>query len=112
MASCAVRGFTQDDAHVFCTDEQMAAECLRINDLILSVYQDFGFQEVVVKLSTRPEKRVGDDALWDRAESVMMDVLKTIEAQSEGRIKTGILPGRGRFLRSEIRIYAEGRDRP
>jgi threonyl-tRNA synthetase len=92
-----VRGFTQDDAHVFCTDEQMAAECLRINDLILSVYQDFGFKEVVVKLSTRPEKRVGDDALWDRAESVMMDVLKTIEAQSEGRIKTGILPGEGAF---------------
>ncbi len=54
-----VRGFTQDDAHVFCTDEQMAAECLRINDLILSTYRDFGFDEFVVKLSTRPEKRVG-----------------------------------------------------
>ena len=92
-----VRGFTQDDAHVFCTDEQMAAECLRINDLILSVYKDFGFDEVVVKLSTRPEKRVGSDALWDRAESVMMDVLKQIEAQSGGRIKTGILPGEGAF---------------
>ncbi|KAA0970638.1 threonine--tRNA ligase [Aureimonas fodinaquatilis] len=92
-----VRGFTQDDAHVFCTDEQMAAECLRINDLILSVYKDFGFEEVVVKLSTRPEKRVGSDELWDRAESVMTDVLKTIESQSEGRIKTGILPGEGAF---------------
>jgi threonyl-tRNA synthetase len=92
-----VRGFTQDDAHVFCTDEQMASECLRINDLILSVYEDFGFKEIVVKLSTRPEKRVGTDALWDRAESVMMDVLKTIEEQSEGRIKTGILPGEGAF---------------
>ncbi|MEA3535080.1 threonine--tRNA ligase [Rhizobium sp. CC-YZS058] len=92
-----VRGFTQDDAHVFCTDEQMAAECLRINDLILSVYQDFGFDEIVVKLSTRPEKRVGSDELWDRAESVMMEVLKTIEEQSGGRIKTGILPGEGAF---------------
>jgi threonyl-tRNA synthetase len=92
-----VRGFTQDDAHVFCTDEQMAAECLRINDLILSTYADFGFQEITVKLSTRPEKRVGDDALWDRAEQVMGDVLKTIEAQSGGRIKTGILPGEGAF---------------
>ncbi|WP_267550683.1 threonine--tRNA ligase [Rhizobium rhizogenes] len=92
-----VRGFTQDDAHIFCTDEQMAAECLKINDLILSVYEDFGFKEIVVKLSTRPEKRVGSDALWDRAESVMMDVLKTIETQSEGRIKTGILPGEGAF---------------
>jgi threonyl-tRNA synthetase len=92
-----VRGFTQDDAHIFCTDEQMAAECLKINDLIMSVYEDFGFDEIIVKLSTRPEKRVGSDALWDRAESVMMDVLKTIEAQSGGRIKTGILPGEGAF---------------
>lgn len=92
-----VRGFTQDDAHIFCTDEQMAAECLKINDLILSVYEDFGFKEIVVKLSTRPEKRVGSDELWDRAEAVMTEVLKTIEAQSEGRIKTGILPGEGAF---------------
>lgn len=92
-----VRGFTQDDAHIFCTDEQMEAECLKINDLILSVYRDFGFEEIVVKLSTRPEKRVGTDAMWDRAESVMRDVLKTIEAQSGGRIKTGINEGEGAF---------------
>ncbi|MDF1777748.1 MAG: threonine--tRNA ligase [Rhizobiaceae bacterium] len=92
-----VRGFTQDDAHVFCTDEQMAAECLRINDLILTTYADFGFDEITVKLSTRPEKRVGDDALWDRAEAVMSDVLEIIEGQSEGRIKTDILPGEGAF---------------
>ncbi len=92
-----VRGFTQDDAHVFCTEEQMAAECLRINDLILSVYEDFGFNEIVVKLSTRPEKRVGSDDLWDRAEAVMMEVLKQIEELSGGRIKTGILPGEGAF---------------
>jgi threonyl-tRNA synthetase len=92
-----VRGFTQDDAHIFCTEEQMAAECLKINDLILSVYEDFGFEEIVVKLSTRPEKRVGSDELWDRAEAVMTDVLHQIEAQAGGRIKTGILPGEGAF---------------
>ena len=63
-----VRGFTQDDAHVFCTEAQMAAECLRINDLILSIYGDFGFEEFVVKLSTRPDKRVGSEAAWDHAE--------------------------------------------
>jgi threonyl-tRNA synthetase len=91
-----VRGFTQDDAHVFCTDEQMAAECLRINDLILSVYKDFGFDEITIKLSTRPEKRVGSDALWDRAENVMMGVLEQIQQQSND-IKTGILPGEGAF---------------
>ncbi|ULJ73284.1 threonine--tRNA ligase [Rhizobium gallicum] len=91
-----VRGFTQDDAHIFCTDEQMAAECLKINDLILSVYKDFGFDEITIKLSTRPDKRVGSDELWDRAESVMMDVLTTIQQQSND-IKTGILPGEGAF---------------
>ncbi|MFG1364250.1 threonine--tRNA ligase [Xanthobacter versatilis] len=92
-----VRGFTQDDAHVFCTEEQMAAECLKINDLILSTYADFGFDEIVVKLSTRPEKRVGSDAVWDHAEEVMTRVLAEIEAASGGRIKTGILPGEGAF---------------
>lgn len=91
-----VRGFTQDDAHIFCTDEQMAAECLRINDLILSVYKDFGFEGITIKLSTRPEKRVGSDELWDRAESVMMQVLEQIQQQSDD-IKTGILPGEGAF---------------
>ncbi|MCK0198585.1 threonine--tRNA ligase [Ancylobacter sp. 6x-1] len=92
-----VRGFTQDDAHIFCTEEQMAAECLKINDLILSTYADFGFEEIVVKLSTRPEKRVGSDAVWDHAEEVMGRVLKQIEEQSGSKIKTGILPGEGAF---------------
>ncbi len=92
-----VRGFTQDDAHIFCTEEQLADECLKINDLILSTYADFGFDEIVVKLSTRPEKRVGTDAMWDHAEDVMMHVLKEIEARSGGRIKTAINPGEGAF---------------
>ncbi len=92
-----VRGFTQDDAHVFCTEDQMAAECLRINDLILSTYGDFGFSEFVVKLSTRPEKRVGSDEAWDHAEEVMTKVLKQIEDQSGGKIRTSINPGEGAF---------------
>jgi threonyl-tRNA synthetase len=92
-----VRGFTQDDAHIFCTEAQMAEECHKINELILSTYADFGFDEVVVKLSTRPEKRVGSDAAWDRAEAIMMDVLDEIAARSGGRIKTGINPGEGAF---------------
>ena len=73
-----VRAFTQDDAHIFCTEEQLAAECLKINDLILSTYADFGFEEIVVKLSTRPEKRVGTDEMWDHAEDVMRRVLDQI----------------------------------
>jgi threonyl-tRNA synthetase len=92
-----VRGFTQDDAHIFCTEDQLADECLKINDLILSTYADFGFDEIVVKLSTRPEKRVGSDALWDHAEAVMTRVLGEIEAQSGGRIKTAVNPGEGAF---------------
>jgi threonyl-tRNA synthetase len=92
-----VRGFTQDDAHIFCTPEQMADECLKINDLILSTYKDFGFENIVVKLSTRPEKRVGSDEAWDRAEAIMTDVLAQIAAASDGKIKTAINPGEGAF---------------
>ena len=94
-----VRAFTQDDAHVFCTEEQMADECLKINDLILSTYQDFGFTgDLTVKLSTRPEQRVGSDEAWDHAEEIMMDVLKQIEARSHNqKIKTAINPGEGAF---------------
>lgn len=92
-----VRGFTQDDAHVFCTEEQLAEECLKINDLILSVYADFGFTEFVVKLATRPEKRVGTDAMWDHAEEVLSRLLDRISKDSGGRIKTGVNPGEGTF---------------
>ncbi|HEY7459748.1 MAG TPA: threonine--tRNA ligase [Xanthobacteraceae bacterium] len=93
-----VRGFTQDDAHIFCTEDQLAEECLKINDLILSVYADFGFeQDILIKLATRPEKRVGTDAMWDHAEDVLRSVLDKIAARSGNRIKTGINPGEGTF---------------
>ena len=92
-----VRAFTQDDAHIFCTEDQLAAECHKINELILSVYQDFGFDRIVVKLSTRPEKRVGADAMWDHAESVMMRVLEEIKARHGNIVTTGINPGEGAF---------------
>ncbi len=93
-----VRGFTQDDAHVFCTEAQLADECLKINDLILSTYADFGFDgELTVKLSTRPEKRVGTDEMWDHAERVMATVLSQIQASGSNRIKTEINPGEGAF---------------
>ena len=91
-----VRGFTQDDAHIFCTEEQLEAECLTINDLMMSVYKDFGFDEVVVKLATRPEKRVGSDAMWDHAEGILKKVLDKMAAE-DSRIKTGINKGEGTF---------------
>jgi threonyl-tRNA synthetase len=92
-----VRGFTQDDAHIFCTEEQLEAECLAINDLMMSVYRDFGFEEVVVKLATRPEKRVGTDAMWDHAEAILRKVLDKMAAESGARIKTGVNEGEGTF---------------
>ena len=71
-----VRAFTQDDAHIFITEEQIAAEALAMNDLILSIYEDFGFSDVHIKFSDRPEKRIGDDAVWDKAEAALMAALK------------------------------------
>jgi threonyl-tRNA synthetase len=71
-----VRAFTQDDAHVFITESQIAEEALKINDLILSIYEDFGFPDVHIKFSDRPDKRIGDDAIWDKAEAALMHALK------------------------------------
>jgi threonyl-tRNA synthetase len=92
-----VRAFTQDDAHVFCTEDQLASECHKINELILSVYQDFGFDKIVVKLSTRPDKRVGADASWDHAEAVMTTVLEEIKARHGNVVTTQLNPGEGAF---------------
>ncbi|MEM1361467.1 MAG: threonine--tRNA ligase [Pseudomonadota bacterium] len=72
-----VRSFTQDDAHIYCTPEQLTQECLIVNDLILSIYRDFGFDDVRIKLSTRPEKRIGSDESWDRAEDALRTALDT-----------------------------------
>ncbi len=71
-----VRAFTQDDAHVFVSEAQIADEALKMNDLILSIYEDFGFSDVSIKFSDRPDKRIGDDAVWDKAEAALMAALK------------------------------------
>jgi threonyl-tRNA synthetase len=92
-----VRAFTQDDAHIFCTEEQLAEECHKINDLILSVYRHFGFDKIVVKLSTRPEKRVGTDSMWDHAEDVMSRVLDEIRLRHGNIVSTAVNPGEGAF---------------
>ena len=89
-----VRAFTQDDAHIFCTEEQIMDEAMEINDLIMSIYEDFGFTDIVLKLSTRPEKRVGSDDVWDKAEAALSRVLDKV---GEGGIKIGINPGEGAF---------------
>jgi threonyl-tRNA synthetase len=89
-----VRAFTQDDAHIFCTEDQIMEESLKVNDLILSIYRDFGFEDIVIKLSTRPEKRVGSDEAWDRAEAALSRVLETLAARGA---KTAVNPGEGAF---------------
>jgi threonyl-tRNA synthetase len=71
-----VRAFTQDDAHVFVTEDQITAECLAMNDLILSIYEDFGFSDVSIKFSDRPAQRIGADQVWDKAEAALMQALE------------------------------------
>jgi threonyl-tRNA synthetase len=89
-----VRAFTQDDAHIFCNEDQIMEEALKINDLILTIYKDFGFDDVVVKLSTRPEKHVGSDEAWAKAEAALYKVLDELKARG---LKTGVNPGEGAF---------------
>ena len=66
-----VRHFTQDDAHIFCTEDQITEECVKLNEQMLSIYRDFGFEDVRIKFSDRPDKRVGEDAVWDKAEAAL-----------------------------------------
>ena len=91
-----VRSFTQDDAHIFCTEAQVGPEVIRFIDLLARVYADFGFDEIVVKLSTRPAKRVGTDEQWDRAEAA----LKT--ALDHKRLQYDVQPGEGAFYGPKI----------
>ncbi|MFU8814342.1 MAG: threonine--tRNA ligase [Pseudomonadales bacterium] len=76
-----VRAFTQDDAHIFCTEEQIAEECVKASRLIQQIYNDFGFDDVVVKFSDRPEQRVGSDAVWDQAEEALKQALAIMQVE-------------------------------
>lgn len=91
-----VRGFTQDDAHIFCTEEQIQDEVSRFIDLLFKVYADFGFSEVLIKLSTRPEKRVGSDEVWDKAEHALATAL-----DAKG-LAWDLQPGEGAFYGPKI----------
>ncbi len=91
-----VRSFVQDDAHIFCSEEQILSEVLAFNDLLFEVYRDFGFEEVMVKLSTRPEKRVGSDEIWDKAEKALEDAL------NQQGLDWELQPGEGAFYGPKI----------
>ncbi|WP_137935770.1 threonine--tRNA ligase [Chitinivorax sp. B] len=91
-----VRGFTQDDAHIFCTEEQVQEESMHFIELLQRVYLDFGYDQILVKLSTRPEKRAGTDEVWDKAEAALADALK---AKS---LAFDLQPGEGAFYGPKI----------
>ena len=102
-----VRHFTQDDAHIYCTPEQLQDECLTVVDLILDIYRDFGFEDVRIKFSDRPEARIGDDAVWDKSEAALKNALEATG------LPYGVNPGEGAFYGPKLEFVlrdAIGRD--
>jgi len=94
-----VRGFTQDDGHIFCTEDQIQSEVTNFNDQVRKVYADFGFHDIVVKLALRPEKRVGADDVWDKAEKALREALKA------SGLEWAELPGEGAFYGPKIEFH-------
>tara|TARA_Y100000768_G_scaffold68462_1_gene48002 strand:+ start:67 stop:1986 length:1920 start_codon:yes stop_codon:yes gene_type:complete len=102
-----VRAFTQDDAHIFCTEDQITEESLSVTNLILEIYKDLGFENVILKYSDRPEKRVGDDSVWDKSEAALLAAIK------QSKLKYTINKGEGAFYGPKIEFVlrdAIGRD--
>jgi threonyl-tRNA synthetase len=102
-----VRAFTQDDAHIFCTEDQITKECLIVTNLILDIYKDLGFENVMLKYSDRPDLRVGDDSVWDKAEKALLDAVKA------SKLEYAINKGEGAFYGPKIEFVlrdAIGRD--
>jgi threonyl-tRNA synthetase len=102
-----VRAFTQDDAHIFCTDDQITQESLLVTNLILEIYKDLGFENVILKYSDRPEKRVGDDKVWDKSEAALLAAIK------QSKLEYTINKGEGAFYGPKIEFVlrdAIGRD--
>ena len=102
-----VRAFTQDDAHIFCTEDQITSECLIVTNLILNIYKDLGFEDVILKYSDRPDLRVGDDNVWDKAEKALLDAVKA------SKLEYTINKGEGAFYGPKIEFVlrdAIGRD--
>jgi threonyl-tRNA synthetase len=102
-----VRHFTQDDAHIYCTEEQMEQECIDVVALVLDIYKDFGFEDVIIKLSTRPEKRIGSDEVWDKLENALVNALQAMG------LDYVLYPGEGAFYGPKLEFVlrdAIGRD--
>ncbi|MDA9915382.1 threonine--tRNA ligase [Luminiphilus sp.] len=102
-----VRHFTQDDAHIYCTEQQMEQECIDVVALVLDIYKDFGFEDVVIKLSTRPENRIGSDEVWDKLEAALSNALEVMG------LDYVLYPGEGAFYGPKLEFVlrdAIGRD--
>ena len=102
-----VRHFTQDDAHIYCTEDQMQSECEEVVALVLDIYKDFGFEDIVIKLSTRPEKRIGSDEIWDKLEGALQGALDSMG------LDFVLYPGEGAFYGPKLEFVlrdAIGRD--
>ena len=102
-----VRAFTQDDAHIFCSEDQIASECLIVTNLILDIYKELGFENVILKYADRPEVRVGSDEVWDKAEASLLDAVKA------SKLEYSINKGEGAFYGPKIEFVlrdAIGRD--
>ena len=102
-----VRAFTQDDAHIFCSEDQITSECLNVTNLILDIYKDLGFENVILKYADRPEVRVGDDEVWDKAEASLLEAVKA------SKLEYSINKGEGAFYGPKIEFVlrdAIGRD--
>jgi threonyl-tRNA synthetase len=102
-----VRAFTQDDAHIFCSEDQITSECLEVTNLILDIYKDLGFENVILKYADRPDVRVGDDEVWDKAEASLLEAVKA------SKLKYSINKGEGAFYGPKIEFVlrdAIGRD--
>jgi threonyl-tRNA synthetase len=102
-----VRAFTQDDAHIFCSEDQITSECLKVTNLILDIYKDLGFENVILKYADRPEVRVGDDNVWDKAEASLLEAVKA------SKLDYSVNKGEGAFYGPKIEFVlrdAIGRD--
>ena len=102
-----VRAFTQDDAHIFCTEDQITTECLNVTNLIIDIYKNLGFENIILKYSDRPEKRVGEDSIWDKSEAALLAAIK------ESKLEYSINKGEGAFYGPKIEFVlrdAIGRD--
>jgi len=102
-----VRAFTQDDAHIFCSEDQITDECLKVTNLILEIYKDLGFENVILKYSDRPDVRVGEDSVWDKSEKALFEAIKA------SKLEYSVNKGEGAFYGPKIEFIlrdAIGRD--